>query len=832
MYNNPIVYNMPTAMYRFFTLMFLAALLAPALSHAQNIVSPELMRQIRKDRAAMEQINRHLQRNPALRDSLLQRSAAVMADSLGLRDSSGTADSLLMAADTARQPFSNSVYLDMFAGRVIYPDSVIPHLLPYGYEVFSQRREPVFGPGEMGGVPASYPIRPGDELKITLWGRINDEYHLTVNREGAVSVPHNVGPVTVAGLPLSAAQKAIADRLKNIEGVSVAVSVAEIRPIGIYIVGEVGSPGFHTVSPLTSVTNALFAAGGITQRGSLRNVQLRRGGKLVAEVDFYEFLISGNDKSGLRLHAGDVIIVPVARQVAAVAGNVRRSALYELKGPAKLADILELAGGVSPAGWSGRVQVERFQDNSYHTVLDVTAAGAAPDFTVQDGDLIKVFPVLSKDQSAVYLSGNVLRPGKYEFREGMRVRDVIAGHRDLMPETYFEYAVILRKSYPSYLDRIVSFNLGRALSDAASPDNAPLEDQDQLIIYNSDYFNPDRSVMVEGAVTAPGAYKMLDNMTVRDLILQAGGLSDEASGERGELYRRHSEGESVVTRKIEFSISAAMGGDPGQNVILQRNDKIFIRSMRGWESERSVRLSGQIYYPGTYVAFEDETLGDLITRAGGFKPDAYLPAAVFTRQSVKEMEESRMRLYNNELGTDMLRLSMEMATKGVNVSSLLEQQMTLKGLLDSVAVTGRVMIDMTNEASYKTFVLEDGDELFIPRNLSTVSVLGEVYNPATFRLDPQKTTVLHYLDIAGGPKESADRKAIYVIRANGSVIPNKAMRISSVTLSPGDVVIVPAKIRYPNNFKVFIDAADATLKVGSFLAAIATLIVAINSMNK
>jgi polysaccharide export outer membrane protein len=196
------------------------------------------------------------------------------------------------------------------------------------------------------------------------------------------------------------------------------------------------------------------------------------------------------------------------------------------------------------------------------------------------------------------------------------------------------------------------------------------------------------------------------------------------------------------------------------------------------------------------------------------------------------MEESRMKLYNNELGTDMIRLSIEMASRGVNVSSLLEHQMMLRQTLDSVTVLGRVMIDMTDEAQYKSFVLEDGDELFVPRNLSTVSVLGEVYNPATFRLNAQRPTVTHYLDIAGGPKESADRKAIYVVRANGSVVSNKVMRVNRVNLEPGDVVIVPARIRYPNNFKLFVDSADATLKIGSFLTAVVTLIIAINTMKK
>jgi protein involved in polysaccharide export with SLBB domain len=804
------------------------AIFAGALAlRAQSVVSPELMRQLRSDKSAMEQMNRYMMNNPALRDSILQRTAA---DSL-FADTLDMADSLGMALDTVAQ--IHSVYEEIFSGRDIFPDSALGSLRMFGYDIFTQRQGHNFASGgDMGSVPGDYPVRAGDEIRVHLWGRINEQYTLQVGRNGTVTIPHNVGPVTVAGLPYGNMQRVIADRLKNIEGVNVSLTMGELRPIGVYVVGEVNAPGFHTVSPLTSVTNTLFAAGGITRRGSLRNIQLKRGGKLVAEVDFYDFLISGNDRSGLRLQPGDVISVPVARQVTAVVGNVRRSALYELKKPTKLEEVLDLAGGVSPAGWTNRIQVERFQDNRHHVILDINSGdGAAADFMVQDGDLIKVFPVLQRDKNAVYLNGNVLRPGKYEYKDGMKIRDLIGDHHDLLPETYFEYAVILRKTYPSYLDRIVSFNLGAALEDASSGDNVQLEDQDAVIIYNSDYFNPDRSVSIEGAVTAPGDYKLLDNMTVRDLILQAGGLSDDASGERGELYRRHSEGESIVTKKIIFSISSAMSGDPAHNVALNRSDKIFIRSMKGWEPERNVRLSGQVFYPGNYVVFENETLGDLVKRAGGFRPDAYLPAAVFTRLSVKELEENKIRHYNNELETGMVRLSIEMASKGINVTSLLDQQLILKQILDSVTVLGRVMIDMTDEDQYSSFVLEDGDELFVPRNLSTVSVLGEVYNPATFRLDAKAPTVRHYLDIAGGPKETADKKAIYIVRANGNVISSKVMRIDNLPLEPGDVVIVPVKVRYSNRFKFFVDSADAVLKIGSFLATIVTLLLAINTMN-
>jgi protein involved in polysaccharide export with SLBB domain len=627
-------------------------------------------------------------------------------------------------------------------------------------------------------------------------------------------------------------QRTVTDKLKSIEGVNVSMSMGELRPIGIYVVGEVKRPGFHTVSPLTSVTNALFTAGGPSKRGSLRQVQLRRNGKLVSEVDYYDFLMSGNDKSGLRLQSGDVIVVPIVKQMTAIVGNVRRSALYELKKPVPLKDALDLAGGVSPAAWTNRIQVERYESNERKIVLDIEAPDISKsDFMVQDGDVVKVMPVLSKDENSVNLSGNVLRPGKYEHREGMKFTDVVKSNNDLLPESYFEYAVVMRRTLPSFLEKVITFNLGKALSDPSSEDNVPLEPFDRIIIYNRDFFDPDRTASIDGAVNSPGSFKLLENMTVRDLILQAGGLTDDASTEKGELYRRRFDGEAVSTEKIEFNVRKAMLGEPDQDKILRRGDKVFVRSRKNWEPERKVTLSGQIVYPGTYMIFEGETLGDIVKRAGGFRDDAYLPATLFIRKSVKETEEQRMKQYAQGLELDMLRLSMEMTSRGIATSSLMDQQMRLSDIYSRTVVLGRVMIDMTDSSQYNAFILEDEDELFVPRNLNTVSVLGDVYNQATFRLETKRPTVAHYINIAGGALPSADIKRMYIIRANGTVESNQSKALRNEQLMPGDVVMVPTKIRYPNRFKNFLDSADAAMKVGTFLTAIVTLIIALNTLN-
>lgn len=730
--------------------------------------------------------------------------------------------------DTIIKTDTLSVYEKLLRGDNINPDSLLFKLPVYGYDVFKKSKPSTFAPTDFSTVPADYCINVGDEVVCMLWGRMNEEYRLKVSREGSINIPH-FGPVNVAGLPFSALEKNILNRIGNIEGVNATISMGQLRSIGVYIVGEVASPGYYTISALTNVTNALFAAGGPTKNGSLRNIQLRRNGKDIANIDFYDFLMSGSDRTGLRLEAGDVIHVPIVKSMAAIVGNVRRSALYELKGTNNnLQDLIDLAGGITPAAWINKIQVERFSDNNYRVVLDIDSAkGKIPDFKIKDGDIVKIFPVLIKDNNAVYLSGNVLRPGKYEFKNGMRIHDILPEYKTLLDNSYFDYATIIRQEPPSYIKRIVSFNLKNSLENPQSPDNIQLMPLDQVVVYNRDYFEPDRSVNIDGAVTTPGKYNLFDNMKVRDLILQAGGLRDDASPIRGELYRRFFENEEIITKKLTFSIDLAMQDNPDNNLTLQRLDRIYIRSKKGWEDERKITLKGQFKYPGTYVLFEGENLGTLIDRAGGFKDDAYLSAAVFTRLSVKRLEQQRVQEYNTQLQTDAMKLSSEIALKenSSETGQLLMQQAILQGKVNQYASTGRVVIDITNPKNYSDFVLEDGDTLFIPRNLNTISVIGEVYNPATFKYEGPTTYVASYLEEAGGLKNSADKKHVYITKANGKIITNKQTNVFRTNLEPGDAIFVPQSVKYSNPHKLFVDTVDAIFKIAGTITTIISVVI-------
>lgn len=741
-----------------------------------------------------------------------------------------TTDSLSTDSTVMNDTSELSVYQKLIKGENIDPDSMLKDIKIFGQDLFMSLPPSTFAPTDAASVPADYPINVGDEINLLLWGRINEEYNLQVSRDGTINIPR-IGPVSVANQSFNTMKKNISDRIDKIEGVNSTISMGKLRTIGVYIVGEVKKPGFYTISALSNVTNALFSAGGPTNNGSLRNIQLKRNGNIIATIDFYDFLISGNDRSSFRLQSGDVIVVPIIKEMAAIVGNVRRSSLYELKGKTSLQNVIDLSGGITPAAWVNKIQIERFSNNQNRIVLDIDSViQKFSNIEILDGDIIKIYPVLEKDRNAVYLSGNVLRPGKYEFRNGIRISDIIADYHSLLPETYYEYAIVLRQEPPSFLNRIIAFNLKQILEHPDSEQNILLQERDQIVIYNRDFFEPDRSVSIEGAVTKEGKYKLLNDMKIRDLILQAGGLSDEASPVRGELYRRISaNNEFINIQKIDFSIENAMKNDPGHNLILQRSDRIFIRSKKGWENERKVTLSGQFVYPGTYVLFEKETLGELIKRAGGFKDDAFLAAAVFTRKSIGELQKNYAQEYKKQTEMDILKLSADAAGKidPVLVKQITDQQLSLQNKSDEEIVNGRIIIDLNNENNYIDFFLEDGDELHVPRNANTVSVVGEVFNPSTFKFEKHNRKVSDVIETAGGMKKNADKKRVYIIRANGKIVTNKNIKILSSNLEPGDAIVVPQKLKYS---KGFAESAKAIFETLGALTTVITLIIALKSL--
>ncbi|MDD5675577.1 MAG: SLBB domain-containing protein [Chitinivibrionales bacterium] len=787
-----------------------AVLMSLMLSYCQGILNA----QTPADKFVIE---RYLKNNPGSENlkQMVKDSLNLIAHTGG-RDTGAAGDTAKKQAPAVLPQEGASIYEQMLRNNLVVPDSLLNSLEVFGHALFSKKAGTSSLLSNQFPVPASYPIGPGDELIITLWGRINEEQRATVDRNGMVNITH-LGPVSVAGLPFATMQKNIAEKLAGMEGVNVSVAMGELRSIQVYVAGEVAAPGLYMVSPLATVANALFAAGGVRKMGSLRSIMLLRGSRVAEKIDFYDFLLSGKNDGAVRLEPNDVVFVPIVKQMAAVAGNVRRNAIFELKPPATLKTLLDLAGGIAPGGFTNRIQIERMAQHSFKTVLDVTAApsGALPEFDIQDGDVVKVFPVVVMDEGVVYMEGNVVRPGKYELKPGMRIADLVKSYSELLPETYFQYAVVERYEPPSYLARIIPFNLKTVLEENTSAENITLQSRDHVVIFASSYFEPDRGVSVDGAVTNPGKYKLLTNMKVKDLILQAGGLSENASPQRGELYRREYVDNKESTRKIEFCVQCAMESDSGSNLLLQKLDRVFVRTKLGWEEEKRITLKGEFVYPGTYILKEGETMGPLIARAGGFTDKAYRAASIFTRVSVQRLEQKRTEDYSRQLEMQMNNLSAELASKDnpEEARALLEQQKALLENLKKVQSLGRIVIDLNDPASYQNMVLEDGDELLVPRNFNTVSVLGEVFNPSTFNLDIRYSEARRYIQQSGGATENADQKNIYIIKANGSIVTRQMENVENYKLMAGDVVVVPQKLRYVNGYKIFLDTIDSITKV-------------------
>lgn len=350
-------------------------------------------------------------------------------------------------------------------------------------------------------VPMSYVIGPGDEIKLLLWGRMSAQYNLTVDRDGKITIPQ-IGPIFVSGMTFEQMSKQIVKQAEQIVGTSVDISMGSPKMIPIFVIGDVKHPGSYTVGSFSTVTDALLTAGGPTEIGSMRNIQVKRKGRIMKTFDLYDLLLKGDKGQDVQLLAGDVVFVPVTGPVAGVAGNVRRPALYEMKHRYDLENLLELAGGITPSAYTQQIQIERIVKNQRHTVMDFnqTQMAKAAEITLQDGDMVKIFPIMDMNVNVVYLNGNVKRPGKYEMKAGMRLGDLIKSPDDLLSETYFDYALIKRMEPPDMKTVLVPVNLGKLLLQKDEASNVALKPRDSIYVFNRGLFKDNPFVKIEGEI--------------------------------------------------------------------------------------------------------------------------------------------------------------------------------------------------------------------------------------------------------------------------------------------------------------------------------------------
>ena len=731
------------------------------------------------------------------------------------------------------------------------------NLQQFGYSLFASRVS-TFAPVANVPVTDYYVIGPGDQLKMLMWGRINNTLNLTVGRDGSVSIPE-IGPLQVAGLNFAQTKKLIEDHAGQITGVKVDVTMGKLKTIQVYVVGEVAQPGAYTVSALSHVSNALSAAGGITKIGSLRKVELRRGNQLVRVIDLYSLLLAGNEQGDEQLQPGDVIFVPVIGPVVGMIGDVKRPAIYELgRSGEPLNSVIKLGGGISAFGYSQRVQVERVDAHEKRIALDVDLNDIRSQrFDIRDGDLIKIYPVLPTQRDIVTVRGSVNRPGKFEWHQGMRVADLVQLAEGPAPHTFFKYALIRRKEGKAKTVRLVPVDLGEAMSDVVGgPQNIALEQEDELTVFSESQMKYLPTVQVFGEVRNPGYYVMSQGMHVSDLIYLAGGLKDDAYQKGAEIARTQViNGSHTSHTFMDVDLRAALSGADEHNPELVANDQLFVRRASDWHLPWVVLVKGLVARPGPYTIHDGERIASVLERAGGLLPDAYLPATVLIRQSIRQLQQKRLDEARARLQQSIVRIQMNpgtmnqlAATQNQNQNPATSPQ-TLNALEHVLSETegqqaqGRLVIHMhpLNELanSPDNVVLIDQDQITIPRRPDAVNVLGQVYSPNAIVFRPGLTT-RDYLNQAGGPNEGADPDHIMVIRADGSVMTDEGIKASkestmfpllpvisgglmSARLDPGDTVYVPEKLIYENKMQETATITQIIANAASSLAVIGIL---------
>ena len=738
---------------------------------------------------------------PAPQQTPVAYDTVAMRRSLRATDTLRTADSVAIDTVPARPRLASRLVRD--SGYTIF-----------GLNVF-QGGSTQFEANAAGPVDANYRLGPGDRLVLILTGDVELAHTLDVTREGFVVIPQ-VGQIYLANLTMAELEDVLYTRLGRVySGVRrgagattrFSISVARLRSNQIFVVGDVVNPGSYRVSSAGTALTALYAAGGPSTSGSLRSIEVRRGGTVVSMLDVYDYLLRGDASRDVRLGNGDIVFVPPYRSRVRVIGEVLRPATYEIKPGETLADVIRAAGGFTAEAARQRIQIERILPATNRAapgrdrvVIDVTSEratdGAAPNVPLEAGDVVRVFAVAERVRNRVSIQGNVWAPGAQGFVPGMTLGDALRRAGGIKPDTYLGRVLISR-----LLPDSTRAQLRTSLRDSTGvpSENVPLAEDDQITVYSVTEFRPARYVAIAGAVRRGGRFPFRDGMTLRDLVLLAGGLEESAYLKEAEIARlpeNRASGVTAMTFRVPLDstflfervgtdshpylgppgLPAPASGSP--EVALRPYDNVMIMRQPDWELQRTVVLAGEVKYPGAYALMsKTERLGDVIRRAGGLTAEGYAGGVVFYRK-------------RNGVG----RI-------GVDLPAVLKKSSVRDNL-----------------------VLQDGDSILIPRYNGVVTVAGAVNSPVAVAYVPGRD-INYYISAAGGFSRKADGGRAYVTQPNGKVESGRrsfGLRASTPKPGPGSTVFVPEKD--PNDRK---DYTAMTTAVAQILASLVAIIVVV-----
>jgi protein involved in polysaccharide export with SLBB domain len=709
----------------------------------------------------------------------------------------------------------------------------------FGNDLFAG--EPVtFQPNANVPVEPDYLLGPGDELNIQFYGKVNEYFEQTIQRDGTIGFP-KIGSVGVAGITYAEVKRLIKRKVsEEYIGVKVNVSVGALRSMQVFVFGEAYKPGRYTVPSLSTITNVLYLSGGVSEIASIRNIQIKRQGKILAVFDLYDLLLKGDRSGDIRLQAGDTIFIPTIAKTASIQGQVRRAAIYEVKEKSTVGDLVELAGGLLPKAYQAKARIRRVDPSGFMTVVDLdlkTKRGL--DTQIKNGDFLVVDPVAEASNNTVTLLGHVYHSGDFLWQEGLRVTDLVPSIDVLKPNPDLNAALIMRKIEPHGTIITLSLSLMDIFSDPKSAANYLLKPKDQLIVFGTQEKGRAESlaelvmqlkqqsrmgevakvVSIFGAVPFAGEYPMTKNMTLIQLVKLSGGLTEQAYNQFVEITRSDfSNGKAVVVSHQTINLKAIISGEQ-PDISLSPYDQINIRAVSDYREIMSITISGEVLLPGKNTILENETLSAVIKRAGGLTDSAHVEAAIFTRKKLREREIQKIKLLRNQVQADIAAVSLR---GGKNISKENKQQMLSQ--LDTKNALGRLVIDLEAiiRGDMADVIVKDGDHLVIPEWRQEVSVMGEVPWPSSHQYNPN-LKIKDYIELAGGAGTNADKAKIYVVKVNGAVsIPSSSIGLiwQKFKIEPGDTIVVPMDMDSQTSFGLWSDITSIIYQLSLGAAAI------------
>lgn len=684
----------------------------------------------------------------------------------------------------------------------------------FGRNIFNNEML-TFEPSMNIPTPANYRLGAGDAVIIDVWGASQTTFEGTVSPDGTVTI-EGVGPLTLAGMTVKEANDYVKKQLGRFYSNSnITLTVGETRSIQVQVMGEVMVPGTYTLSALSSAFNALYAAGGISEIGTLRDIKVFRQGRVVSTIDVYDYILNGNTKGDIRLADNDVIVVGPYECLVNIRGKVKRPMFYEMKEDESVSRILDYAGGFAGDAYTDNVRLIRKSGREYsvYTVGEFEMNG----FLLKDGDSLYVDSIIPRFSNMAEIRGAVFHPGQYQMDGSIKtVRQLIKAADGLREDAFLKRAVMHRQKEDLTMEAL-SVDV-EGIMDGTVAD-IPLRKNDILFIPSSLDMKGERTLTIDGEVNFPGVYQYADNTTIEDLVLQAGGLTEAASMAKVDVFRRIKNPDAVtddekLSETYSFSLRDGLVMGDGQDFHLQPYDEVFVRKSPAYSEQRNVKISGAVNFSGNYAMDnKDYRLSDLVKAAGGLSSLAYAKGARLQRtltEEEKKQRESALKASQIQIYEESLRS--EKTFDMARADSIMNLKLDLG---DTYPVAINLEKAMQNPGSLDDVRLREGDELVVPQFSNTVKISGEVMYPISINYEKGKS-LSYYIKRAGGYADRAHKSRVYTIYMNGSV--EQLGRRSSRSIQPGCEIVVPTKSQRNKM------TPQEMMTIGTSTASIATMI--------